>query len=375
MGKRRLAWAVWLLAAGLLWLFENSAATLTLLVSSLVLPLLSLLAARRKAERICLSLAAPTESAKGNALHATVSVDAIGIFSRAVGRAICENRLTGERAETPFSFSPRLSGWSALTLAVDTARCGTLRIDAEAWTEDLFGLWRSKPATCGAEFITVEPELYLPAVTLTENMTVISDGEQYSQTKPGSDPSETFAIREYHPGDPIRQIHWKLSQKADVLMLRELGLPVVNQTLLIFRNALSAQESVSPETADAMAEVFLSISRALMNEGCAHTAAFAEGGQFTLLEVQNDVDFHAMKARFLTLAWEPDVGALSRLLTETPYAHVAVVSATAPPDADAFCRGNRVTLLTASYAVDTAGVYTIPFSADGYREELQYIEL
>ncbi|MBQ9647571.1 MAG: DUF58 domain-containing protein [Oscillospiraceae bacterium] len=346
MRQNRFLWAAWLAAAGLLWLFENSAATLTLLIASALLPALSILAAKRAAGRIRLSLAAARGSAKGGALHATLSVDNIGVFSRVAGRAACENRLTGERAETAFSFSPRLSGQAAATLAADTARCGTLRLDAEAWTEDLFGLWRSDGVECGTAFVTVEPKLFLPAVALAENTTVVSAGEQYSQTRAGSDPSETFAIREYRPGDPIRQIHWKLSQKTETMMLRELGLPIVNQTLLVYRNLLVAGETVPPRDADAMAEVFLSISRALAGEGLAHIAAFAEDGRFMLTEVQNDVDFRAMEARFLTLSWEADDGALARLLVETPSAHVAVVSAAAPPDAETFCRGNRVTLLT-----------------------------
>ena len=346
MRQNRFLWAAWLAAAGLLWLFENSAATLTLLIASALLPALSILAAKRAAGRIRLSLAAARGSAKGGALHATLSVDNIGVFSRVAGRAACENRLTGERAETAFSFSPRLSGQAAATLAADTARCGTLRLDAEAWTEDLFGLWRSDGVECGTAFVTVEPKLFLPAVALAENTTVVSAGEQYSQTRAGSDPSETFAIREYRPGDPIRQIHWKLSQKTETMMLRELGLPIVNQTLLVYRNLLVAGETVPPRAADAMAEVFLSISRALAGEGLAHIAAFAEDGRFMLTEVQNDVDFRAMEARFLTLSWGADDGALARLLVETPSAHVAVVSAAAPPDAETFCRGNRVTLLT-----------------------------
>lgn len=374
MRQNRFLWAAWLAAAGLLWLFENSAATLTLLIASALLPALSILAAKRAAGRIRLSLAAARGSAKGGALHATLSVDHIGVFSRVAGRAACENRLTGERAETAFSFSPRLSGQAAATLAADTARCGTLRLDAEAWTEDLFGLWRSDGVECGTAFVTVEPKLFLPAVALAENTTVVSAGEQYSQTRAGSDPSETFAIREYRPGDPIRQIHWKLSQKTETMMLRELGLPIVNQTLLVYRNLLVAGETVPPRDADAMAEVFLSISRALAGEGLAHTAAFAEDGRFMLTEVQNDVDFRAMEARFLTLSWEADDGALARLLVETPSAHVAVVSAAAPTDAETFCRGNRVTLLTPAETARTAGVYVIPFSA-AYEEELQYIEL
>ena len=375
MWKRRLAWAACLFAAAALWLFENNAATLTLLLASILLPAASILAAKRGAGKTAQTLHVSPGGAKGNELRAALCAAPMGLFFRTAGRVSCENRLTGERAELPVSFLPRRSGRAELTLALDTAHCGTLRLETEMWTEDLFGLWRSRPVRGAREFVTVEPELFLPTVLPTENTTVISDGEQYSRTRPGSDPSETFAIREYRPGDPIRQIHWKLSQKTDEPMLRELGLPVVNQTLLVFRNLLSQRENVSPETADAMAEVFLSLSRALTNALCPHTAAFAEGGQFLLTEVRSEVDFHAMEQRFLTLGWENDDGALSRLLTETPYAHVAIVSAAAPPDAQSFCRGNRVTILTASPASETAGVVCVPFSADGYREELQYIEL
>ena len=375
MWKRRLAWAVWLIATATLWLFENGAATLTLLLASILLPVLSILAARRRSGHVHLTLTAPQLGAKGSALHAALSVDGIGVFSRVAGRAACENRLTDEHVETAFSLSPRLSGASSLTLAIDTAHCGTIRLCAEVWTEDLFGLWQSQPIPHDAEYVTVEPKLFLPHVTQVENTTVIADGEQYSQTRPGSDPSETFGIREYRPGDPIRQIHWKLSQKTDALMLRELGLPVVNQTLLVFRNVRAERETVSPEVADAMAEVFLSASHALVNDGLAHTAAYAENGQYILMEIQNEVDFRAMEARFLTLAWEMDDGALGRLLAETPYAHVAVVTASMPADADTFCRGNRVTALTASAAANVSGVYAVPFTAAGYRDELQHIEL
>ena len=375
MAGRRLAWAAWLCAAALLWLFENNAATLTLLLASALLPPASIADARRARKRVRLALAAPDAAAKGGALHAALSVAGVGAFSRVALRVTCENRLAGERSETAFSLSPRLSGRAALTVSADTARCGALRLRAEARTEDLFGLWRSEAIPCGEEFVTVEPELFLPRVTLAESTTVIAEGERYSQTRPGSDPSETFAVREYAPGDPIRQIHWKLSQKSDALMLRELGLPVVDRTLLAFRNVLAEGERVPPERADAMAEVFLSVSRALVNDGLAHTAAFAEGGQYVLTEVQSEGDLRALEARFLALAWEADDGALARLLAEAPYAHAAVVSAAPPPDAEAFFRGNRVTVLSASPGAAPPGVFLVPFTPAGCREELQVVEL
>ena len=365
---RRLLYAVWLLAAALLWLFENNAATLALLAASILIPAASILAACLRKKRVTLSVM--TQDAA-----LSLGVSGLGFFCCAAGTLTAENRLTGEETQADVFFSPRFHGETVKTVRFDTAHCGTLRLRAALSVQDLFGLWKSAPLPCGEEFVTLEPALFLPAVVLSENTAVSADSEQYSQTRPGSDPSETFAIREYIPGDPIRQIHWKLSQKTDTLMMRELGLPVISQTLLIFRNLRMENETIPPDTANAMAEVFLSVSHALVSDGAAHTAAFAENDRFTLMQVQNEVDFHAMEAQFLTIGWEAEGGALSRLLTETPSAHVVIVSAAVPPDAEHLPMGSRVTLLLAGPGEAVPGVYTVPFSADRAAESLSILEI
>ncbi|MBR0139769.1 MAG: DUF58 domain-containing protein [Firmicutes bacterium] len=372
MRKRWMGLALWLAAAALLWLFENNAATLTVLAASALLPLISIALAKGGAGGMSLSLTLPDEAQKGSALKAFLSAGKLRPFFRVSGRVSCLNGLTGERSETEFS---RIPGRRPFEFDIYAKRCGTLRFTAKARAEDFFGLWRSKPLGCEEEFLTVEPRLFLPSVTLEESTTVISEGEAYSQTRPGSDPSETFAIREYLPGDPIRQIHWKLSQKSDELLVRELGLPVVNHSLLVLRNLLGEGESVDPAKADAMAEVFLSISHALVGEGIVHAAAFAEAGQFAAREIASEEDLSALKSDVLALSWEEDDGLLSRFLAEIPYAHAAVVSSRVPYDAQSFGRGNRVTVLSASPSPDVPGIYTLCFTPENYAEELRCIEL
>ncbi|MBR5642083.1 MAG: DUF58 domain-containing protein [Firmicutes bacterium] len=344
MRKRRAIWIIWLLCAALLWLFENNAATLTLLIASVLLPLLSIMAAVRRSKNAQLSTQAKeTELAVG--------VKGTGLFTCAAGKVFCENRLTGEQTQAELRFAPGLSGEIVRVLNVDTPHCGTLRLRPEVRVQDLFGLWQSEPLTCEEEYVTVEPKLSVLQTVLADNTAVQSDSEKYSQSKPGSDPSETFAIREYIPGDPIRQIHWKLSQKTDELMLRELGLPIATQILLIFRNLRMEKETVPAETANAMAETFLSVSHALVSEGLAHTAAFAEDGKFVLMSVENELDLHEMQEHFLTVGWEAESGELLRLLLETPSAHVVIVSAAVPPDAQSLSiNGSLVTLLMPSEA-------------------------
>lgn len=61
-----------------------------------------------------------------------------------------------------------------------------------------------------------------------------SDACLYSADKPGDDPSEVFAIREYKPGDKMRNIHWKLTTKYDSFMVKENSFPVSREdTVLI----------------------------------------------------------------------------------------------------------------------------------------------
>ena len=342
MRKRRAIWIIWIVCAALLWLFENNAATLSLLVASVVLPLLSVFAAVRRSRSAQLST-----QTKGTEL--AVRVKGTGLLACAAGEVLCENRLTGEQTRAELRFPPGFIGGGEKTLNVATAHCGTVRLRPEIRVQDLFGLWQSEPLACEEEYVTAAPKLTPPQIVLTDNTAVQSDSEKYSQNRPGSDPSETFAIREYVPGDPIRQIHWKLSQKTDQLMMRELGLPIATQILLIFRNLRMEKETVPPETANAMAEAFLSVSYALQSEGLVHTAAFAENGRFVLMSVESELDLHEMQERFLTIGWEAENGELLRLLLETPSAHVVIVSAAVPPDAQSLSiNGSLVTLLTPS---------------------------
>ena len=335
---------MWLICAALLWLFENNAATLALLIASVAIPLLSVAAAVRRSKSAEL-----TAQTAGTDL--TVRVKGTGLFTLAAGDVSCENRLTGEQTKAELRFPPTFSGGSEHVLHVDTAHCGTLRLRPQVRVQDLFGLWQSGPLRCEEEYVTIAPKLTPLQIVLADNTAVRSDSEKYSQNRPGSDPSETFAIREYVPGDPIRQIHWKLSQKTDELMLRELGLPIATQILLIFRNLRTEKETVPAETADAMAKTYLSVSYALQSEGLVHTAAFAEDGRFVLMSVESELDLHEMQERFLTAGWEAESGELLRLLLETPSAHVVIVSAAVPPDAQSLSvNGSLVTLLMPSQA-------------------------
>lgn len=48
----------------------------------------------------------------------------------------------------------------------------------------------------------------------------------YHPHKKGNDRTEIFNVREYAPGDLMRDVHWKLTSKLDKLMVKEYSLPI-----------------------------------------------------------------------------------------------------------------------------------------------------
>ena len=75
-------------------------------------------------------------------------------------------------------------------------------------------------------------------------------------------------FREYRPGDNIKTIHWKASQKTGETMIRELSLPVEHQVLLRYENPTSGE--TEPAQIHSMTTVILSISAMLAEQGIIH---------------------------------------------------------------------------------------------------------
>ena len=51
------------------------------------------------------------------------------------------------------------------------------------------------------------------------------EAEVYDSVRSGTDQSETLKLRPFQDGDKLRNIHWKLSAKAEELIVREDSMP------------------------------------------------------------------------------------------------------------------------------------------------------
>ena len=140
--------------------------------------------------------------------------------------------------------------------------------------QPVFGLVGAKKPVGLTAPSLVLPDVWPVELTVSERRSPDMDSSEYSMYHPGNDPSETFALREYLPGDRIKNIHWKLSEKTDHLLVRQLGLPVNNAILLVLDN--TADTAPSPEEREALGEAAVSVSAALCEAGLPHQAAWLD---------------------------------------------------------------------------------------------------
>ncbi|MBR5976117.1 MAG: DUF58 domain-containing protein [Clostridiales bacterium] len=103
------------------------------------------------------------------------------------------------------------------SILLDTHHCGTYRFSsAKVRIYDMFGLFFI-PRT----FELIGEVVVMPVPCMPAAMPDLSGFKAKGLRKSNRPNTEIYDIREYIPGDPIKRIHWKLSAKKDILMIKE----------------------------------------------------------------------------------------------------------------------------------------------------------
>lgn len=336
MTGRRILWGILLAGALVLYLFANSAGTLCVLLAA-ALPLLSaipLLLPRQ----ITLTLSAPEAVGRGEQMTCTLTVSSSGIPAQFELAVEAENGFTGELSTQVIPLFVK-KGPVSLSWQLAETHSGIIRLSCSYVREfDSFGLF-SRKRTCAAQAeITLRPQTFPVSVCLNQAAEVLLDSEIYSTQKAGNDPGETFRIREYVPGDPIRQIHWKLSEKTGTLMVREFGLPAMNRLLLVFL----PDKSLLSEQLDTMLDTMVSISSELLRQELPHTLLYAG-------ELHEIADMPTLVQTVNALLRSaPEIERTAAFLQEHPalsYAHIALIAASAVPAAEDLAQTGCVSVL------------------------------
>lgn len=305
MKKSRVIWGLWLVLAVIFCFVTDGVTGYLLLAVSIVLPLLSgimLFAVRGKMD-VQLTLAAYGEKGKAVTGKLLVKNRSFLPADRLRCRVCCENLLTGEKEYTNIPVAAPARSGVDTEFQLKSRHAGKVRISLKSMVwYDLFGLFRSRLSFRGEAMAVgmIAPNIFPMETQIAYGESTNMDSDEYSMKKAGYDPSETFAIREYQPGDRIRQIHWKLTEKFDNLMVRDYGLPIQNTILLLLETGY-AQDKPDPDCMDALAEALLSVSQELASQQVVHSIGWQnhEENTFSCVEVETEEDLNLVLPELL----------------------------------------------------------------------------
>lgn len=262
------------------------------------------------------------------------------------------------------------------TLRAASDYCGRVR----AWVPqvvlyDCFGLIGIRCKCSAVTHLTVQPDTFELTVTLVPNPSSTDDSESYSQERPGADLTETFQIREYVSGDSIRQIHWKLSNKFDKLIVRDPGLPISKNVLVFWERT---GETENPARIDAQAEVVISLCRSLIDSGIQFTVGWNDTDRnlCILHQIREMDEFVGIIPRLLratgTAQGISGAGLLLQTRADALCAHMVYIAHQFQSEAAELQRYGHVTMLLCG---NTAPGDAVCFKETDYVHQLTEIEI
>ena len=132
-----------------------------------------------------------------------------------------ENTLLGTIGQQVFSVPIHAGKGETLTLPIVAGYPGLVRVSvSRVYVKDLMGFFRlKKPVDQAAELSILPREVN----DIAYEKTALEQGmlESEESSKRGNDFSDVQEVREYIPGDKLMSIHWKLSAKRGILMVKD----------------------------------------------------------------------------------------------------------------------------------------------------------
>lgn len=211
------------------------------------------------------------------------------------------NRLTGEQVSFRNVYPVSDSSGTAVSFNLNSPHCGLLsaRIESIRITDPLGLFLKERILDVAAETLILPDTFDVSADLTTPDLPDIESND-YSLIRPGDDPGELFDIRDYREGDPMKQIHWKLSEKYDRTVIREMSLPVAHSLLLLFDNC--PESKPVPDACSDAAEALISLSQSLIDQSVPHRIAWfdQDSGLMSLHTVSGSDDLLALQSALLS---------------------------------------------------------------------------
>lgn len=347
MVKRRIGCILLIISALILYIFDNETVTLALLAALIVMPAISMLLLVLSGKNLRISMERTTQRSENPVVKVSISNPDIVPIASAEMEVQCTNLRTGETDS--YMINERLLPKSTreVVLEIMPEHAGRYEISvASAVLTDPLGL-SSRTVSCSdREYLTIIPELFDMQLTYGSDAAML-ESDRSADSRRGNDPGEVRAIREYVPGDPVRNIHWKLTEKIDKLLVKELGTPVTDQFLVILDTAREICRE--PEALEAVASVFASLTDTLRRDNMGLSIGWTdpETGRAVIRKISEETELTAAADEYLAVpaSMHSAFSRIERDIAERRYAHIVIVGSMIPEGLDAIGNGCMVTVL------------------------------
>lgn len=371
----------WLLIEAVLWcifLYAGSSVALVLGVAMILIPVCTLPVNLYLKKRLVFDLESTASLRKGDEGEITFCLKNPTVFP--VLRIRCQMQVANqlnreEHMQTMMTWAFPLRT-QRHTVQFDSKYCGRIRVSMKKIViYDCFGLFGVSCPCDTVIHMAVQPDTFDMEVTLRPNPDCIEDSELYSQERPGADMTETFQIREYVPGDSPRQVHWKLSNKFDKLIVRDPAMPIIRNVLIFWERT---GESGNPDRIDAQAEVVISLCRSLLDSGVQFSIGWNDTDRnLCILHEIRDMDtFVGIIPRLLratgTKEGTSGAGLLVHTRADALCSHMVYVAETPQNEVRDMQQFGHVTMLLNGEAAMDEAMF---FDGKEYQKQLEQIEI
>ena len=271
---RRIIWALSVILCALAFVFVNSPLTGALLILVIVLPIVSLIIALLSKKHISADIKLQQECICGESAAGEIIAENKSklLFPAIEVTLKSENVKTLENSYRSCVFSLKPNSVSKEEFEVKTEHCGLIRFSVDRlYAVDYFRLFRFKINCEGADSVIALPKTFETKVFIEDEF-ASADSSNIIKKNATPDTSETVGIREYVIGDSVSDIHWKLSQKTDRLLVKEFGRTVVNKVLVFADTAL--YDGMTAGESDFVCVTFASILQSLFDDEAEFFAGF-----------------------------------------------------------------------------------------------------
>lgn len=295
---KRVIWLLGMFFLAICHIFTERTVFVALLAAAIILPLCSLLLLRIAAHNADVEISLPERASKNEWICAQIHLKGRKLMSALRAHILLRatNLLTAEITTFKASFTG-----SEAEISLQSPHCGKLSAEAESIVLcDPLGLFRCKKRLSVCANMLIRPNTFQPVIELQSANAPDADGNEYSSILAGEDPSELFGIRDYREGDPLRNIHWKLSEKYDHTVVKEMSLPTKNDILLILDNCPT--DVFSPKAVDNACDALVSLSQVLADSYIPHQITWfnRETDRMEVISIASLDDLIAVQGRLLS---------------------------------------------------------------------------